>query len=36
MGCWRNNMEVTITIHSGFSEPTMTKTEYIWNDLSCG
>ena len=34
MGYWRNNMEVTI--HSGFSEPTMTKTEYIWNDLSCG
>ena len=29
-------MEVTITIHSGFNEPTMTKTEYIWNDLSCG
>lgn len=29
-------MEVTITIHSGFSEPTMTKTEYIWNDLSFG
>ena len=23
-------MEVTITIHSGFNEPTMTKTEYIW------
>ena len=30
MGYWRNNMEVTITIHSGFNEPTMTKTEYIW------
>lgn len=32
MGYWRNNMEVTITIHSGFSEPTMTKEigGYIW------
>lgn len=30
MGYWRNNMEVTTTIHSGFNEPTMTKTEYIW------
>lgn len=30
MGYWRNNMELTITIHSGFNEPTMTKTEYIW------
>lgn len=29
-------MEVTTTIHSGFSEPTMTKIEYIWNDLSFG
>ena len=29
-------MEVTITIHSGFDSPTMTKTEYIWNDLSFG
>lgn len=29
-------MEVAITIHSGFNEPTMTKTEYIWNDLSFG
>ena len=32
MEYWRNNMEVTITIHSGFSEPTMTKEigGYIW------
>ena len=30
MEYWRNNMEVIITIHSGFNEPTMTKTEYIW------
>lgn len=29
-------MNESITIHSGFNEPTMTKTEYIWNDLSCG
>ena len=26
-------MEVTITIHSGFNEPTMTKTEYIYGTI---
>lgn len=29
-------MNESITIHSGFDSPTMTKTEYIWNDLSFG
>lgn len=26
-------MEVTITIHSGFEMPTMTKTEYIYGTI---
>ena len=29
-------MNESITIHSGFNKPTMTKTEYVWNDLSFG
>lgn len=30
MEYWRDNMEITITIHSGYQKPTMTKTEYVW------